>query len=118
MTTPDRSITGLPQRPKTDASRLIAANRTTSPQAASQDPDAPAPSPGRVKVSVYLDPNLRDAARAAYRATAHLEQDASWSDMVQKAIATEIERRQRTHNDGDPFPHGAAKLTPGRQVIG
>lgn len=120
MTTPDRSISGLPPRkPRTDASRLIAANRpTTSTPAtgeAARPPDATA---ARVKVSVYLDAQLRDAARAAYRATAHLENDASWSDMIEKAVTAEVERRQHAHNDGKPFSASRDKLTPGRTITG
>ena len=118
MTTPDRSISGLPPRkPQPDASRLIAANRPHPPA----EPPAPAAklpdtTGERVKVSVYFDARHRDAARAAFRATAHLEGDGSWSDMVEKAVLAEVERRQQAHNDGNPFDGGGDKLTPGRTI--
>lgn len=120
MTTPDRSISGLPPRkPRTDASRLIAANRPTTPAPTTGEASRePAATTDRVKVSVYLDAQLRDAARAAYRATAHLEKDASWSDMIEKAVTAEVERRQLVYNDGEPFPGSRDKLTPGRTITG
>ncbi len=144
MTTPDRSISGLgPRRARPDASRLIAANRaalaaapvepptiepppvapsTPAPAPAADVPgtDASAVSTGRnsasVKVSVYLPKDLRRAAVAAFKATAHLEADQSWSDMIEKAVRAEVKRRERAHNGGKPFPGGEGKLTPGRSV--
>lgn len=142
MTSPDRSISGLgPRRPKTDASRLIAANRpalaaapveppTIAPPAV-VPPSTPAPAPAAgvtgtaasasrdsvsVKVSVYLPKDLRRAAVAAFKATAHLEADQSWSDMIEKAVRAEVKRREKAHNGGKPFPGGEGKLTPGRSV--
>lgn len=143
MTTPDRSISGLgPRRPRPDASRLIAANRpalaaapvepptiepppvvapsTPAPPADATGTDASAVSTSRnsasVKVSVYLPKDLRRAAVAAFKATAHLEADQSWSDMIEKAVRAEVKRREKAHNRGKPFPGGEGKLTPGRSV--
>ena len=143
MTTPDRSISGLaPRRPKPDASRLIAANRPalTAPSVEPvEPPPAVAPNPlsltppavlpaadastvstdqnrASVKVSVYLPKDLRRAAVAAFKATAHLEADQSWSDMIEKAVRAEVTRRERAHNGGKPFPGGEGRLTPGRSV--
>jgi hypothetical protein len=138
MTTPDRSISGLsPRRPKPDASRLIAANRP----APSIEPESEEPAPGTdamtqapssvssmvapsgkgdpsapIKVSVYLPKGFRRIAVAAFKATAHLEGDQSWSHMVEKAIRAEVTRRENTYNGGLPFPGGEGKLTPGRSV--
>lgn len=69
------------------------------------------------RVTVYLDARTRGEARAAYRATAHLEGDRSWSDFVARAIAAEVERRQALHNDGRPYGHDAAPLNPGRPML-
>lgn len=139
MTNPDRSISGLaPRRRTPDASRLIAANRpasgVTSP-ATSSEPEPstsvePEGTPGRaatqsspdenptttVKVSIYLPRGLRKAAVAAFKATAHLEGDQSWSDMIEKAVRAEVLRRQEVYNKGQVFPGGEGKLTPGRSV--
>lgn len=142
MTTPDRSISGLaPRRPKPDASRLIAANRpappverptigpspVVAPNPSSLAPPADVPGAGAstastdqnrasVKVSVYLPKDLRRAAVAAFKATAHLEADQSWSDMIEKAVRAEVKRREKAHNGGKPFPGGEGRLTPGRSV--
>jgi len=118
MTTPGRSISGLPPRkPQPDASRLIAANRPHPPVEPAATTAKQSDSKGeRVKVSVYFAARHRDAARAAFRATAHLEGDGSWSEMVEKAVLAEVERRQRAHNDGQPFDGGGEKLTPGRTI--
>lgn len=138
MTTPNRSISGLAPRPKPDASRLIAANRPVpAPDAASAATGEQAEivvgvpaaaiggSPAEsaddnpstlMKVSVYLPKGLRRAAVAAYKATAHLEGDQSWSDMIEKAVRAEVLRRQDAHNGGKPYPGGEGKLTPGRSV--
>ena len=65
---------------------------------------------------MYLPKDFRRTAVAAFKATAHLEADQSWSHMVEKAIRAEVTRRENTYNDGRPFPGGEGKLTPGRSV--
>jgi hypothetical protein len=68
------------------------------------------------RVTVYLDARFRGEAKAAFRATSHLEGDRSWSDFVERAITTEVQRRQSLHNNGQPYRPHTAPLTLGRPV--
>lgn len=75
------------------------------------------PSTKKVSLSTYIHPAERERARAVYRATAHLEGDQSFSDMVEKAISREAQRREDAHNGGARF--GVAlqsPLRPGRPL--
>lgn len=76
----------------------------------------PEPKPGsdRTSVTFYLQPELRTRTRAAYRATASLEGDSSWSDLVRKALVAEVARRERRHNEGIAFAGDSLPLPPGR----
>lgn len=68
------------------------------------------------KLTVYMHPSIRDRAAVAFKATAYLEQDDSWSHMVEKAVLAEVERREAAHNDGQPFAANNAQLKRGRAV--
>ena len=70
----------------------------------------------RATITFYLSDVLRNRARAAYRVTSFEEQDASWSDMLSKALLAEVERRERIHNLGERFAGGEEPLTPGRPI--
>jgi hypothetical protein len=79
----------------------------------------PLPAPAKKPtVSVYMRTAERDAARATYKATKHLENDERFSDFVAKAIHAEVRRREEAHNDGRPFEsRGAEPLSPGRPML-
>lgn len=81
-----------------------------------QSTPAAAASKETARMSTYLDAGVRDRARAAYKATAHLENDRSWSAFVETALRTETARREQIHNDGQPFPGGDQPLSPGRPI--
>ncbi|WP_345762904.1 ParB family protein [Diaminobutyricibacter sp. McL0608] len=70
----------------------------------------------RTTITFYLSELLRNRARAAYRLTSFAEQDASWSDMLSKALLAEVERRERDHNYGEEFTGGEEPLSPGRPI--
>lgn len=70
----------------------------------------------RTTITFYLTEGLRNRARAAYRSTSFEERDSSWSEMLSKALATEVERRERAHNDGRRFVGSDEPLTPGRPI--
>jgi hypothetical protein len=140
--TPDRTIGGLaPRRSTFDASRLIAANRLTAPSTpTAPNPEGALPSiegprrppasagqektehrnPGnaelKVKSSFYLRESTQNRARAAFRATAHLEDDETYSDFAEKAILAEVKRREALYNKGQQYSGGAKRLAPGRRV--
>jgi len=142
---PDRTIGGLaPRRSTFDASRLIAANRRVAPTTpttptapnpesavssiASPHPPAASAEPERtehrnpgnaelkVKSSFYLRESTQNRARAAFRATAHLEDDETYSDFAEKAILAEVKRREALYNKGQQYSGGAKRLAPGRRV--
>lgn len=132
--TPDRRIAGLVPRPaaNNDLSRLRSKNRrpaedgmSTQPQASAAvqtGPAVPAAAPkggedGKARVSIYLDPIIRDHARATYKATAHLAGDRSWSEFVERAIAAETARREERYNKGQEYRiTGDTRLSPGRPI--
>jgi hypothetical protein len=71
---------------------------------------------GRVAVTFYMDDDLRRRARAAYRHTRAEERDASWSDLIAKALLAEVLRRERLHNGSRAFEGDAHRLAPGRPI--
>lgn len=128
---PERRIAGLAPRPATvnDLSRLRSRNRVVTqatPQVAAEaTPESAREKPlessggeaGKARVSIYLDPDVRDRARAAYKATAHLAGDRSWSEFVQRAIEAEAARREQSYNQGSPYPTaGDSRLSAGRPI--
>lgn len=54
--------------------------------------------------------------REAYRTTSHLEGDKSWSDFVERAILTEVLRREAAHNSGQVYVGDQTPLSPGRPL--
>ena len=125
--TPSRNVSGLPPRQGLPAAltRLQRRNRTPQeesttgtpavtavPMRAEQADEPGASRPDRV--TVYLPPALRARARTAYRATAHLEGDRTWSEFVERAILAEVHRRELEHNHGDPYEGYRERLAPGR----
>ncbi|MFF1635413.1 hypothetical protein [Leifsonia sp. NPDC058248] len=72
----------------------------------------------RATITFYLGEPLRDRARAAFRSTSLVEEDATWSEMLAKALLAEVERREAEHNDGDRFTGGDDPLRPGRPIGG
>lgn len=131
---PDRRIAGLTPRPaaSNDLSRLRSKNRhpgevgksaqPQTPTAIPTEPVVPAAGPaggedGKARVSIYLDPIIRDHARATYKATAHLAGDRSWSEFVERAIAAETTRREEQYNEGKEYRvTGDTRLSPGRPI--
>jgi hypothetical protein len=70
----------------------------------------------RTTVTFYLSETLRNRARAAYRSTSFEERDSSWSEMLNKALIAEVERREAEYNRGEMFTASEAPLTPGRPI--
>jgi hypothetical protein len=133
-------------RPEPDLSRMIADRRTEAPTQpsseapAAQEPPQPrqtaastpkrAPTATRVarppasaqsaggtsKSTTYLSDATRERARAAYRATNQNEDDISWSDFVEKAIAAEAQRRELLYNGGEPYAGDSSRLRAGRPL--
>lgn len=71
---------------------------------------------GKKTITVSIRANVRNRSRAAYKATSHLYDDESYSDFVDKAVDAEVSRRERLHNDGNPYPGGNANLPSGRPL--
>ena len=74
------------------------------------------PAKKRTTVTFYLTPAMRNRARAAYRHTSFGERDSSWSEMLNKALLAEVERREAEYNGGDAFVGNDEPLTPGRPI--
>lgn len=70
----------------------------------------------RTSVTFYLSEGLRNRARAAYRSTSFEEQDSSWSEMINKALIAEVERREAEYNSGRTFTASDEPLAPGRPI--
>ncbi|MGO4301947.1 ParB family protein [Leifsonia sp. RAF41] len=70
----------------------------------------------RTTVTFYLTDAMRNRARAAYRQTSFNERDTSWSEMINKALLAEVQRRERAYNGGEIFVGNDDPLTPGRPI--
>ena len=70
----------------------------------------------KIATTVYITTDLRTRSRAAFKATQHLEGDASYSEMINKAIAAEVERRENEYNSGAAFAGGNEPLPMGRPL--
>lgn len=76
----------------------------------------PRPPKKRTTVTFYLTEAMRNRARAAYRQTSFDERDTSWSEMLNKALLAEVERREEAYNGGRVFVGNEDPLTPGRPI--
>lgn len=135
---PDRTIQGLKPRARARASSLVRENRPEPTHEATPElePEAPTPPPEsdtpptaplapassggpknapRSQLNVDVPPDVRQMARAAYRAAAYFEGTGSFGEFVTKALEAEIRRVQDTHNGGRPLEPIAEKLPTGRQ---
>ncbi|WP_349815077.1 hypothetical protein [Curtobacterium sp. MCBD17_035] len=114
-----------------DLSRLRARNRTDPPArpVSVASPETPGESPESeeaqveeraesptVSVTTYMSRQVRARAKAAFRATAHLEDDASWSAFVERAVLAEVVRREAAYNDGARYVGDDRRLSPGRSA--
>ena len=70
----------------------------------------------KVQVTAYMRPEVRNRARAAFKFTAALEGDSSWSEYVESAVLAETLRREQQHNNGQPYDGGEQRLSPGRSI--
>lgn len=70
----------------------------------------------RTTVTFYLTEAMRNRARAAYRQTSFDERDSSWSEMLNKALLAEVQRREAEYNGGRVFVGNEEPLTPGRPI--
>ena len=95
-----------PTRPK---------SRTSAPRAVSR-PIPVAEGKPDDKMTIYIAPSTRDRAKATYKATAHLEGDASFSAFIVDAITREVERREKLHNDGQQYAGDPGRLSAGRPL--
>src|SRR4051812_34659394 len=68
------------------------------------------------KMTTYVPRAVRERAKAAFRATSHLEGDGSFSDFITAAITREVERREKLHNDGQQYAGDGGRLTAGRPL--
>lgn len=131
--------TAPPARPQTTAEPaavLKAAERpvepVSAPQAAQKPPTRPrsrTEAPKAVqrpipraegsptdKITTYVPRAMRERAKAAFRATGHLEGDGSFSDFITAAITREVERREKLHNNGEQYAGDGGRLTAGRPL--
>ncbi|WP_108720325.1 hypothetical protein [Miniimonas sp. S16] len=129
-TPPDRSIAGLAPRTRRTpaAASLLRENRpdpAPAPAAADASSDVPAAgleqtreerpaSTARAQISVVVAPELRDRARAAFRAASYFEHVGSFAEFVAGAIEAEITRIEREHNAGLPLEPVRENLPAGR----
>ncbi|WP_146069336.1 hypothetical protein [Cryobacterium sp. Y11] len=135
---PTRQIAGLtPRTSGPDLSRLQARNRpsptlsaSTPPSAADEAaapvqsstlerPAAPASAAAvgeSKRMTTYVTTSTRERAKSAFLATRHLEGDDTWSGFVERAILTEVERRETKHNEGHPYEVDHHPLPVGRPL--
>lgn len=92
---------------------LDAAPSATPPAAGG----APAPArSARSRLSLDLPPDVAAAARAAVVALAGPPVRLTLASLGERALRAELERLQRDHNQGRPFPPVAEPLRGGRPI--
>lgn len=105
------------------ASAVRPAQPEQQPRAAAPEPAQQRPAPSRQtatpstkqqKVGFYQHPEDAARMRGAFSMTNGKEGDRSLSDFIQKAIMTEVERREALYNNGQPFE----AVQPGGGQIG
>lgn len=102
-----------PQRPQ----KAPARPRTrTEASPAAQRAAAPAEQAPKEKITTYIARPTRARAKAAFKATGHLEGDESFSTFVETAIERELARREKAYNDGKPYTGDGGRLAPGRPL--
>nr|WP_037190565.1 hypothetical protein [Rhodococcus fascians] len=129
MTDPkqDRVVTGLPpRRPAVtgDLSKLQAKNRSPVPPPPATPQVPPSTGSNTVadddartkRITVYIDHDVFTRARGVHKATAHLEDDKSWSQFVEKALVREAQARELTHNEGERYGGSDVPLSAGRPL--
>jgi hypothetical protein len=107
-------ISGPPARRPSGVQSLLRANREPAAETPAAEP-APARVNQTKQVTFYMRAGDRERAKAAYLATSSQEMDASWSEFISSAVMNEVLRRERVHNNGEPFSGGTRNLTPGRK---
>jgi hypothetical protein len=101
------------KEPRSRAPRPNARTGPARPQKAVQRPEDDSP---RDRVSAYVSADTANRAKNAFRATGHLEGDASFSEFIETAIIRELERREQLHNDGHEYSTDSGKLSAGRPL--
>ncbi|MCH6472454.1 ParB family protein [Sinomonas terrae] len=133
----NRPALSLPPRDPSKVRNLLRSNRPTivpDPPAAAPEieddrrsvagrevdevrEEGSAPKSRRAQVTFYMDAEFRDRARAAYRATAGIEGDDSWSEFIELAVLNEVTRRERLHNAGEKYEGSSRRLKAGRKIV-
>lgn len=132
--TPRRRIEGVsalsrmrstPAAPASAPARAVgpAPEPVTVPEAPAETPVVAAgqgadPQGARARLSGYTTTDFASLAKSTYKATAHLEDEASFSDFLQAAVDREIKRRQDLYNEGRPFAASTSRLQAGRPLRG
>ena len=120
---PEQGASPAPERPTTAVSASPTAQKaSTGPRSRTQAPKpVPRPIPAAdgsptEKMTTYIDQETRARAKAAFKATAHLEGDVSFSEFIESAIARELQRREKLYNDGQPYAGDGGRLSAGRPL--
>lgn len=69
---------------------------------------------GRAQISFAVSTELRDKARAAFRAASYFEGVGSFGEFLTNAVEAEITRIERAHNGGLPLEPVRENLPSGR----
>ena len=67
----------------------------------------------RQKVTVYMEPELREEIRTIVLQLGFLGMGISQADWCIHALTREVERMRAIYNDGEPFVRFSGKLSPG-----
>lgn len=98
------------RRPPPASARTSSTSRTS--RSAATSPARPTKS----RVTVGVDAALVERARNAVWQLAGPPEHLTMATLVEQAIRREVERLERKHHDGTPFPERAAELRVGRPL--
>jgi len=97
--------------PKSVASVAGAGKSPQNRPQASSAADSP-----KEQLATRVSRDVGDRARGAFRASGHLEGEASFAEFVEAALLREIEKREKRYNDGKPFTIAGGRLQSGRPL--
>ncbi len=70
----------------------------------------------KVRATYYLSKDVADRARNAATALMGPPSFETLAAIVERGVAAEVQRLEKTHNKGKPFPERAAELRGGRRL--
>lgn len=103
----------LPLQPSAQATAWVDPPVRSTP---AMDEPVPPAHVAVTKITWQLPLDLRERARAMFKATRVQEGDESWGAMLTALLEAECRRREQLYNGGVPYTRSSTNLPPGRPL--